>query len=463
MKVLVLGGGLAGLSSACELTRKGVDVTVLEREHWVGGLAASFTGGGFTYDLGPHRFHTGDAVVAEHVKGLLAGDVEEKVRVSRILLQGRFFDYPLKVGNAVFTMPPLTTARIAADYVGVKLRNLFTPRQDRNFEDWVVNRFGWTLYDIYFRVYTEKTWGIPCTMLSADWAAQRISLLSLWDTLVKTLGKGGSTPRTYASRFYYPRSGGIGRISEAYEDGIIAAGGKVLLDCHVTEVEVEDDAIVRVGYGGGSVDVSSDDMVFSTIPLTSLVNSIRPQPSQRVLEATSRLKFRSIVFVHMIFNKDRISRDHWIYLPELKYASNRVSESKNFNERNAPEGKTVVNAEITCQKGDGVWAASSEELSRRILDDMVSAGLVRRDEYVDSKIHRIEHAYPIYDLEYKKSLETVVEYLKTIRNLRFFGRNGLFRYNNMDHSIGMGLTAAKSVTDRNMDYMRVATEEHWFG
>jgi protoporphyrinogen oxidase len=463
MRVTILGGGLAGLSAAYSLAEEGVDVEVLEKEDKVGGLARSFEYDGFTYDLGPHRFHTQDQKIIDHFKRLMGGEFGEKDRVSRILLAGRFFDYPLKVGNAMFTMPPLTTARIVSDYLGIKAKNMFRRVPDDNFENWVVNRFGWKLYDIYFKVYTEKTWGIPCTRLSADWAAQRITLLSLWDTFIKTVNKSKDTPRTYVSRFYYPTSGGIGRLSEEYAKAITGKGGKIRLDSTVRAVRLDGDRIAEVAYDGGTAKIGAEDTVFSTIPVTELVGAITPKPPKEVLDATAKLSFRSIVFVHLMFDRERISNDHWIYLPELKYLANRVSESKNFNEGNAPKGKTIIGAEITCQKGDETWNESADTLAKRVLEDMVAVGLAKREEYAGCRMHHMEHAYPIYDLEYHKNMETVMGYLKTIKNMRFFGRNGLFRYNNMDHSISMGLIAGRSVTDKSMDYMKVATGEHWFG
>lgn len=459
MGILVLGAGLAGLSCGCELSSDGVEVTVLEKEGHIGGMAASFAQDGYTIDLGPHRFHTMEEELLGHVRSLPGISLEEKVRSSRILLKGRFFDYPLKIGNAFFNMPPTTTARIASDYLMARVSG---GGADRNFEEWVVSRFGRTLYELYFKLYTEKTWGIPCTKLSIDWAAQRISLLSLTDTLVKTLGIG-KTPRTYVNRFHYPSQDGIGAISEAYGKAIKDAGGTIRTDASVKKLKMDDDAVSEVAYGGGKIKVGEDDTVFATIPITSIISSMDPSPPAEVVAAAGNLRFRSIVFVYLMFDYDRMSPDHWIYLPEPEYTANRVSEPKNFSVKNAPDGKTIVAAELTCQVGDDIWVGDQEELAARVLSDLSSVGLVSEDDFLGSTVKRMEYAYPIYDLEYRGNLDVVTEYLNGIGNLRFFGRNALFRYNNMDHSIKMGLTAAKTVTDDSLDYMRVATDEHWFG
>ncbi len=462
MKVWVLGGGLAGLSAAHQLTGDGVPVTVLEKEARVGGLARSYESGGFTHDLGPHRFHTQDPELLEHVRELLGGRLEERTRRSRIQLEGRFFDYPLRVKNAFLKMPPLTTAKIVVDYLTAKAGGIIHPSRDRNFEEWVVSRFGRKMYEIYFKVYTEKMWGLPCTELSADWAAQRITLLSLWDTLVKTVFRRENVPRTYVSRFYYPRTGGIGAIGEAYAERIVEGGGEIRLNTKVDDVGVEDGRVTYVGLNGGRVEVGEEDVVFSTIPLTDFVRAVKPKPPEGVVEAAEKLRFRSINLINMRFDRDRVSLDNWIYLPEPRFIANRLSESKNFSEANAPEGKTIVAAELTCRRGDEVWNAGGE-LGGSVVEEMASMGLVDEGEYMGCEAHGMEYAYPVYDIGYRENLKTILDYLNSMVNLRVFGRNGLFRYNNMDHSISMGLTAAKSLTDDSTDYMRVATEQEWFG
>jgi len=205
-EVVILGAGLAGLAAANSLANQGFQVTVIEAAPHAGGLAASFTidteWGKFDYDNGPHRFHTGEDHLNDEVLALLGDNVCTAERQSRIFLYNRFFFYPLQGAN-ILRLPKLVLAHAFLDYLAVKVRNLFPSlrKPDDNFENWVVNRFGQKLYDIFFGVYTEKTWGIPCTEISADWAAQRISLLSLWDTIKKTLFRPKNVPRTHDTKF----------------------------------------------------------------------------------------------------------------------------------------------------------------------------------------------------------------------------------------------------------------------
>lgn len=462
--VTILGGGLAGMSCALACARDGVPVTVLEREEEVGGLARSFSLQGFTYDMGPHRFLIHEPEAVTSFGRLLGQSLLHKERRSRIFLQGRFFHYPLRVGNAIFSMPPRTTARILADYALARTRGLVRPSQDRSFEEWVASRFGRTLYEIFFKQYTEKAWGIPCSRISSDWASQRISLLSLWDTFVKSVWKRGDQPRTYASRFYYPQHGGIGALSRAMAHQVEAAGGTVRRGQTVSGIEIENGRVRRVHAGGETLDV---DEVVSTLPLGDLAAMVAGGAPDPVAQAASGLRFRAIVFVYLFVRRPRISDDHWIYLPEERFLSNRFSESVNFSTKNAPMGKTVLCAEVTCDVGDATWRTSDDVLAERVAGDIMQLGFaeVTPGEILRVATRRAREAYPIYDIGYRERVERVLGWFGSLDNLLSIGRSALFRYNNMDHSIEMGRKAAEAVLGRaaRAAATEIATEKQYFG
>ena len=225
-RVVILGGGLAGLSCGYELSRKGHDIVVLEREPHVGGMASSFIENGdeyWTHDFGPHRFHSGDENLIKHVEEILGENVVWAERLSRIVLFNKFFDYPLNAKNVLTNMPPLLLVRAFLDYFWVRFQDTCKLKtfDDKSFEGWVTRRFGKTLYRIFFGQYTEKAWGMPPSQISSNWASQRITLLSLWDTVVKTLFPGkGNTPRTLVRKFIYPKFGGIGELARGYAQRI---------------------------------------------------------------------------------------------------------------------------------------------------------------------------------------------------------------------------------------------------
>lgn len=465
MKIGILGAGLAGLSCASELAKARIPVAVIEKDPEVGGIAKSFVKGGFVYDLGPHRFHTKDEHILNHIRELLHDELSVKTRKSAIHLKGQFFEYPLKTRDVLMRMPPGTILRILFDYAKVKLQNYVEPHPDDSFEAWVVNRYGETLYRIFFGEYTEKVWGLPCTQISADWAAQRISLLSLWDAIKNTLVRGKDTPRTYVSEFYYPQHGGIGAISREYERQIKKMGGQILLNSRIQRIHQKNNRITDLEFTkDGKRTKRNFDRICSTIPLTTLVELLEKAPED-VYKSAEKLAFRSIIFTYIVLDRPMLSKNHWIYLPEKQFFTNRISEIKNFSENNAPKEKTILCGEITCSFDDHIWKKDDEELISLFLGDMIRLGLMTKDseKMEDTLVYRIEHAYPIYDLDYKRYLDTIKTYLDQIENLYYFGRNALFRYNNMDHSIDMGLKVARNLLGEGLDYRSVATGQKWFG
>jgi protoporphyrinogen oxidase len=469
--VLILGGGLSGLSAGCRLAKSGWRVTVVESGDEVGGLASSGTHvtqwGEFDYDTGPHRFHTGEKHLKDEVLMLLGDNKVEANRLSRIFLYGRFFNYPLVGSNVVKSLPKLVLLKCFLDYLWVKIRNVFRRPPDDNFENWVVNRFGRKLYTIFFGVYTEKTWGIPCTQISADWAAQRISLLSLWDTVVKTLfkPKDEEGPRTLVSKFFYPRRGGIGVLSKRYAEEIEKVGGSVLTKTKAVEVRVQDGRATGALVEGpdGQQRFIEADTTLSTIPVTILAKIMSPAAPPEVLAAAAAMRHRSMAFVYLILDRPKLTDDHWIYLPEDSITVHRLSEYKNFSPYSAPPDKTLICAEITCDYGDEIWSESDENLRKICVDDLVKIGLIRREEVLETFSRRARYAYPLYDLQYRGHKDAVLRWLGTIQDLDTTGRQGLFKYNNMDHSIGMGLTAAENLMGRGESHKKIAEDQTYFG
>jgi protoporphyrinogen oxidase len=468
--VLVLGGGLAGLSAASRLARAGWRVTVVEADEKVGGLASSGTRvtrfGEFDYDTGPHRFHSGEQHLKDEVLRLLGDNKVEANRLSRIFLYGRFFHYPLVGSNVIANLPKTVLLKCFLDYLWVKIRNVFKRPPDDNFENWVVNRFGRKLYSIFFGVYTEKTWGIPCKDISADWAAQRISLLSLWDTVKKTLfpPKDADTPRTLVSKFYYPRRGGIGELSAGYQREIENLGGAVHCETRATSVVVEGGRATGAWVEShGERRFLAADTVLATIPVTMLAEIVTPPAPPAVIEANRGLRHRSMVFVYLILDRAKLTDDHWIYLPEDTITVHRLSEYKNFSKDSAPPDKTLICAEVTCNYGDEIWTETDEKLRDICVDDLVKIGLIERHEVLESFSRRARYAYPLYDLTYRKNKDTVLEWLDGIEGLDTTGRQGLFKYNNMDHSIGMGLAAADNLMGRGESHRKIADDQKYFG
>ncbi|MEZ6194198.1 MAG: FAD-dependent oxidoreductase [Planctomycetota bacterium] len=467
--ILILGGGLAGVTAAYELARQGKTVRLVEREPEVGGLAKSLVyhskHGDFSYDIGPHRFHSDDKRVHDVTLKVLGENKVERIRMSRILLYGKFFDYPLKLKKALFQLPKPVMLRAIWDYYVQVMKNLFTTPDESNFEAWVVKRFGRKLYEVFFGVYTEKTWGVPCDKISADWASQRISQASLWDAVKKSIFRPKGEVRSLVSKFNYPRTGGIGEIARSFAREAEKLGAKVHRGTEVEAVIVEDGTAVgaRVRHADGTVETLRAGTVLNTMPITRVTKMLEPAAPPEVIAAVDSLQHRSMVFVYLILDREQVSPDHWVYIPEAKLTVHRISEFKNFSEECAPAGKTLVCAEITCDLGDEVWNKGDEELRRIATSDLEYMGLIKADEVLETFTHREVYAYPLYTLTYREPLAKIIGHLDGIENLDTTGRQGLFKYNNMDHSIAMGLGAADNILGRGEDHRKVATGDVYFG
>ncbi len=472
--VVILGGGLAGLSCGYELVQQGHRVTVLERESHVGGMASSFIEDGDEYwcqDYGPHRFHSQDENLTQHVRDIIGEDnIVTAQRLSRIVLFNKFFDYPLVASNVIKNMPPHLLIKSFVDYLWVRF--LETTRikvySDLDFESWVTKRFGKTLYRVFFGQYTEKAWGMPPSQISADWASQRITLLNLWDTVKKTLfrPKGGKTPRTLVTEFIYPKFGGIGELPRGYARKIEESGTGSVILCNSPAVKIhhENGNVSGIEYGKHKREMITADEYVNTIPLTSMVKALAPAAPAEVISSCNALKYISIVCVYLKLNRPSVSPDSWVYLPEKHLTVHRICEFKNFSPHCSPKDKTMICAEITCRRGDEIWRMSPEELEKLCEKDLVSIGLIKPGEVISSSIRKVPFAYPVYDLEYKGHLQPIQKYVNTLAGIHTTGRQGNFRYNNMDQSVEMGRKMGiELATGETTGHEAVATGKEYFG
>jgi protoporphyrinogen oxidase len=400
MHTVVLGAGLAGLATAYEIAKAGRRVTILEKEDFVGGMACSWKVGPYWLDHGPHRFHSRDKRLIEHLYEILDNEVVIRERLSRIYMQGRFFHYPLKTQNLLRNMPARILLKAGFDYAWIRFQQLFKKIPDDNFENWVLKRFGRTLYEVFFGTYTSKAWKMPCTEISADWASQRISQANLWDTVKKTLNppKDGEV-RSLVSEFWYPAHGGIGQIGRKYGEKLREMGAEIHLETPCKRLEIEDGVVRRViGDFRGEERSFECDQVVNTMPLSRALEAFEPGIDQETHTAIAALKYSSIVFVYLEVDKPSVSPDHWVYIPEKHLTIHRISEFKNFSDDAAPGQKTVVCCEMTCREGDDVWNLGLEEGARIASGDLVALGLIDPGQAHGIDIHRLKYAYPIYDL-----------------------------------------------------------------
>jgi len=411
----------------------------------VGGLSRTVRAGDFLFDLGGHRFFTKDKGVELIVRLLMEEELIHVSRSSKIYLREKFFDYPLKPHNAIRGLGMPTVAKIIADYLIERLKSSSRNGKCVSLEDWVVKNFGRTMFNIYFKEYSEKVWGIDCQRISEKWVEKRIQGLSLWEALKNAFFKvSGREIPTLADSFLYPRKG-IGRISEKFREEI-ERGNSVHTSTAAVRVRHDGKRIesvsVRNSHGEKAVSAKG---VISTIPLTALVKMMDPAPPADVIEAASRLRFRDLLLVAVMADRERITDQTWIYIPEKGIPFGRLHEPKNWSAQMAPPDKTLIVVEYFCFKGDEIWNSSDEELSRITVEGIEGLGFLKRDEVTGTEVVRVPGAYPLFEVGFEEHVEKLYGWLDGFENLRVAGRSGSFQYHNMDHAISSGVEAAESL------------------
>ncbi|MBE9187119.1 NAD(P)/FAD-dependent oxidoreductase [Microcoleus sp. LEGE 07076] len=457
--VAIVGAGPAGLTAAYELVKQGIVPVVLEKGDKVGGIARTETYKGYRFDIGGHRFYTKVAAVQQLWQEVLGNEFIKVPRLSRIFYRGKFFNYPISAFNTLFNLGIIESALIVLSYLKVRIWPL---REEKTFEQWVINRFGERLYKTFFKTYTEKVWGIPCSEIQADWAAQRIKGLSLTTAIINALF-GSNDTKTLIKEFDYPALG-PGMMWEKFAEAVESKEGKVYLDTKVISFEREGNKIksITAEQNGELVQYSADHFITS-MPISALVARMKPQPPEEVLHAARSLKYRDFLIVALIVDRKDLFPDNWIYIhsPEVKVG--RIQNFKNWSAALVPDAsKSCLGMEYFCSVGDDIWEMSDAELVELATRELVGLGLATTADVEDGVVIRQHKAYPVYDGEYRGHLRVLEDFLKGIENLQTIGRNGMHRYNNQDHSMLTGMLAVRNILGEKHDLWDVNTERSYY-
>jgi len=438
------------------LSKDGVPVTVLEADpEYVGGIARTARYKGYHFDIGGHRFFSKSREVEDLWTELLPHDMLDRPRSSRIYYKGKFFAYPLKAFEALRTLGIFESMRCVASYAYARL---FPVENPRSLEEWVSNQFGYRLFSIFFKTYTEKVWGMSCKEISADWAAQRIKGLSL-TTAVKNAIFPQKMPKdsrdvvkTLIDTFRYPRRG-PGMMWETAAARVREMGGEVVMGARVIGCALKGANgpwIVTYesrGSGGSSRFSIEVDHVISPAPIRELVHGLEPPMSEASRAAAASLRYRDFLTVVLILKERGVFSDNWIYVHDPGVRVGRVQNFKSWSPEMVPDpSMTCYGLEYFCFENDDVWSANDADLIDLGRREIAAIGLARVEDIVDGCVVRQRKAYPVYDDDYSRHVETIrAELDRTYPNLHLVGRNGMHKYNNQDHAMMTAMLTARNI------------------
>lgn len=456
--VVVIGAGPAGLTAAYHLVKHGIKPIVLEQSDKVGGISRTEKYKGYHFDIGGHRFFTKVQEVQDLWYEVLEHDFIKTPRMSRIYYQGKFFQYPLSAFDTLQKLGISESFLIIWSYLEAKRRPLPV---EENLEQWVTNRFGERLYKTFFKTYTEKVWGIPCTQIQAEWAAQRIKGLSVKTAVINALF-GKNDTKTLIKEFDYPRLG-PGMMWERFAEKIQEAGGEVHLNTKVLGMERQGKRITKViaQRDDNLIQIEGQNFI-SSMPLNLLVQKMNPSVPDEVVEAANGLKYRDFLIVSLIIDAPDLFPDNWIYIHASEVKVGRIQNFKNWSAAMVPDAsKTCLGMEYFCNIGDPLWSKTDAELIELAKQELGKLGLANGAKVEDGVVIRQPKAYPVYDRDYRQHLDVIQNYLQGFENLQTTGRNGMHRYNNQDHSMLTALLAAKNLLGEQHDLWEVNTERSY--
>lgn len=451
-RIVVLGAGPAGLTCAWFLSKQGIAVDVVEIKPYVGGISRCFKYKEYWLDYGPHAFHIRNDELTQIVAKLSQSSPIKLAMKARLLFAGRYLDYPVDIKGIAKNLDIAFSIKVCFDFLIARLgRLLHNSNEELSFKEWGINRYGNTLYKMAFGDYSEKVWGLPAEAISCKLAQQKLPDLNLL-TFLKDVFKGSdSSQKVHCSNYFYPENG-IGKIFDRMCEEIRENGHRVILSSSTKRIEIRKDFACNIILSdGNSKDIKIEcDTIISTIPIKTFIHLISDVPSEVSISA-SRLKYRGLILVYLIIDKDLVSDAMMVYLLDPIFKFNRFSEQKNISKRMIPEGKTVLCFEICCNEQDELWNSTDSQIYRLLLEDVKKIPQIPLHKIESFFVERLENTYPVFDLEFDRNLRDCFTYTAGLKNIILTGRQGLFLNNDMHDSMEMGLMAAKYVSNGKND------------
>jgi protoporphyrinogen oxidase len=459
-RVAIIGAGPAGLTAAYKLAKAGhgASTTVLEATDVVGGISQTAERDGWRFDIGGHRFFTKVQAVEDLWHEILPDeDFLTRPRLSRIYYRGKLFDYPLKAMNALKGLGLVEAVLCVLSYVWARIR---PPKDQTTFEGWTTARFGRRLYTIFFKTYTEKVWGVPATEIQADWAAQRIKNLSLFKAVLNAVmpKRNQKEITSLIEEFQYPKYG-PGMMWERCTELVQAEGTKVLMETPVTAIEHEGGRAVAVHAGGTRYDATD---VVSSMPISTLVKIMQPQPPAEVIEAADGLAYRDFLTVALVVPLDAGFPDNWIYIHSPDVQVGRIQNFGSWSPFLVKDGRTCLGLEYFVFESDDMWSWPDEKLVEQGKVELGKLGLVDPARIESGYVVRMPKAYPMYDDKYKARVDVIRRWIaENAPNVYPVGRNGMHKYNNQDHSMLTAMLSVENILGASHDIWSVNVEEEY--
>lgn len=457
MKTICIGAGPAGLTAAYKLCKENESVVVLEKDPvYVGGISRTVNYKGFKFDIGGHRFFSKSDEIEELWNEIIDGDMLERPRKSRIYYGGKFYPYPL---SAWVTFRQMGVVNLFACILSYFKAKIFPIKKIISFEDWVINNFGKRLYKIFFKTYTEKVWGIECSKISADWAAQRIKGLSLFSALKnaiipRNIFQSNNKIKTLISSFRYPRTG-PGLMWEKASEKIKSMGGEIIMGAEVVSLEFKENKNWLLKYKtSDSESVLTSENIISSMPMRDLINIINPKLSYKAIAAANNLKYRDFLIVALIVKDRNVFDDNWIYIHEPNVKVGRIQNFKSWSPEMVPDKElNCYGMEYFCNEGDGLWESKDSELVEMAKSELIKLSLAKSVDIIEGVVVRQQKAYPVYDKKYSENVEIIKnEINKKFPGLYLVGRAGMHKYNNQDHAMMTAILTVKNIIAGKMLY-----------
>ncbi len=474
---IIIGAGPAGLTASYELLKNtNINPIILEATSDIGGISKTVNYKGNRIDIGGHRFFSKSDRIMKWWQNILPQGVDpeknDKVmlvrsRLSRILYLRKFFDYPVSLSfKTLSNLGIVGTIKIVFSYIKIII---FPIKHEKSLEDFFINRFGAELYKTFFKDYTKKVWGVSCSQIEADWGAQRIKGISISKIIIHAVksffGKKDEsinqkgTETSLIEKFLYPKYG-PGQLWEEVANKIKEKNGKILFNSELIGLETnnEQNKIIKAIYRDirtGKINKIKADYFFSTMPVKHLIKAFDKKVPDDVQKVSNGLIYRDFITVGLLLkeiklnkNKKQKIKDNWIYVQEKDVKILRFQIFNNWSPYMVKDNNNIwLGLEYCCNKGDDLWEKSKNDFAEFAINELEKINVIKKENVLDYTVIKMPKTYPAYFGTYKQ-FKKIREFIDNFENLFLIGRNGMHRYNNMDHSMLTAMTAVENIKNK---------------